>query len=150
MAAQSTLRLQDDPLAAFVTRYADRLRARLRRTTKTTRLLSTIVLLLGIIGSGYGGYNWFRERARDRAQGRRLLRRNSGIRGKDGSRTLFVPYRSSMISKVKINPTKPTTFDAHRRLFLNPPASARISYGESTSQIPPPTTKPGLNLAFLH
>ena len=150
MAAQSTLRLQDDPLAAFVTRYADRLRARLRRTTKTTRLLSTIVLLLGIIGSGYGGYNWFRERARDRAQGRRLLRRNSGIRGKDGSRTLFVPYRSSMISKVKINPTKPTTFDAHRRLFLNPPASARISDGESTSQIPPPTTKPGLNLAFLH
>ena len=55
-----------------------------------------------------------------------------------------------MISKVKINPTKPTTFDAHRRLFLNPPASARISDGESTSQIPPPTTKPGLNLAFLH
>lgn len=150
MAAQSTLRLQDDPLAAFVTRYADRLRTRLRRTTKTTRLLATIVLLLGIIGSGYGGYNWFRVRARDRAQGRRLLRRNSGIRGKDGSRTLFVPYRSSMISKVKINPTKPTTFDAHRRLFLNPPASARISHGESTSQIPPPTTKPGLNLAFLH
>lgn len=150
MAAQSTLRLQDDPLAAFVTRYADRLRARLRRTTKTTRLLATIVLLLGIIGSGYGGYKWLRERARDRAQGRRLLRRNSGIRGKDGSRTLFVPYRSSMISKVKINPTKPTTFDAHRRLFLNPPASARISDGESTSQIPPPTTKPGLNLAFLH
>lgn len=150
MAAQSTLRLQDDPLAAFITRYADLLRARLRRTTKTTRLLATIVLLLGIIGSGYGGYNWFRARARERAQGRRLLRRNSGIRGKDGSRTLFVPYRSSMISKVKINPTKPTTFDAHRRLFLNPPASARISDGESTSQIPPPTTKPGLNLAFLH
>ena len=150
MAAQSTLRLQDDPLAAFITRYADLLRARLRRTTKTTRLLATIVLLLGIIGSGYGGYNWFRESARDRAQSRRLLRRNSGIRGTDGSRTLFVPYRSSMISKVKINPTKATTFDAHRRLFLNPPASTRISDGESTSQIPPPTTKPGLNLAFLH
>lgn len=150
MAAQSTLRLQDDPLAAFITPYADLLRARLRRTTKTTRLLATIVLLLGIIGSGYGGYNWFRESARDRAQSRRLLRRNSGIRGTDGSRTLFVPYRSSMISKVKINPTKATTFDAHRRLFLNPPASTRISDGESTSQIPPPTTKPGLNLAFLH
>ena len=150
MAAQSTLRLQDDPLAAFITPYADLLRARLRRATKTTRLLATIVLLLGIIGSGYGGYNWFRESARDRAQSRRLLRRNSGIRGTDGSRTLFVPYRSSMISKVKINPTKATTFDAHRRLFLNPPASTRISDGESTSQIPPPTTKPGLNLAFLH
>ena len=150
MAAQSTLRLQDDPLAAFITRYADLLRARLRRATKTTRLLATIVFLLGIIGSGYGGYNWFRESARDRAQSRRLLRRNSGIRGTDGSRTLFVPYRSSMISKVKINPTKATTFDAHRRLFLNPPASTRISDGESTSQIPPPTTKPGLNLAFLH
>jgi ATP-binding cassette subfamily D (ALD) long-chain fatty acid import protein len=47
-----------------------------------------------------------------------------------------------------IHPTKPTTFDAHRRLFLNPPASARSS--EDGSAIPPPTTKPGLNLAFLH
>lgn len=151
MAAQSTLRSPEDPIAVFFARYTDQLRNRFRRSTKRTKLLATIALLFSIVGSGYGGYNWFRTRARDRAQGRRLLRRNSGIRGKDGSRTIYVPYRSSLISKVTINPTKPTTFDAHRRLFLNPPASARISDGEeSASQIPPPATKPGLNLAFLH
>lgn len=149
MATQSTLRPREDPLKTFLSLYTDRLRTRLQRSSKTTKLLATFVLLASIIGSGYGGYNWFWERAQERAQGRRLLRRNSGIRGKDGSRTIYVPYRSST-SKVKINPTKPTTFDAHRRLFLNPPASARISDGESASQIPPPTTKPGLNLAFLH
>lgn len=55
-----------------------------------------------------------------------------------------------MTSRVTINPTKPTTFDAHRRLFLNPPASTRLRDGESSGQVPPPTTKPGLNLAFLH
>ena len=150
MAAQSTLRSHDDPIAVLFARYADQLRDRLRRSTKRTKLLATIALLLSIVGSGYGGYNWFLTRARDRAQGRRLLRRNSGIRGKDGSRTIYVPYRSSLTSKVTIHPTKPTTFDAHRRLFLNPPASARSSDGESASQIPPPATKPGLNLAFLH
>lgn len=149
MAAQSTLRPREDPLKTLLSLYTDRLRTRLQRSSKTTKLLATLVLLTSIIGSGYGGYNWFRERAQERAQGRRLLRRNSGIRGKDGSRTIYVPYRSST-SKVKINPTKPTTFDAHRRLFLSPPASARTSDGESASQIPPPTTKPGLNLAFLH
>lgn len=150
MAAQSTLRPKQDPLATFFTLYVDRFRARLRRSTKTKKFIATALLLLSIIGSGYGGYNWFRARANDRAQGRRLLRRNSGIRGKDGSRTIYVPYRDSMTSKVKIYPTKPTTFDAHRRLFLNPPASARVGDGEAASQIPPPTTKPGLNLAFLH
>ena len=55
-----------------------------------------------------------------------------------------------MTSKVKIHPTKPTTFDAHRRLFLNPPASTRLRDGEASGQVPPPTVKPGLNLAFLH
>ncbi|KAJ6016302.1 hypothetical protein N7540_010893 [Penicillium herquei] len=125
MAAQSTLRRPEDPSARFT-------------------------LLLSIIGSGYGGYNWLRHRAKDRAQGRRLLRRNSGIRGKDGSRTIYVPYKDSRTSKVIIHPTKPTTFDAHRRLFLNPPASARSIEDGSTNQIPPATTKPGLNLAFLH
>ncbi|XHF98142.1 hypothetical protein AWENTII_001710 [Aspergillus wentii] len=150
MAAQSTLRSRQDPLVALFVSYTERFRSRIKRSSKTARLVATIALFLSIIGSGYGGYNWFRKRARDRAQGRRLLRRNSGIRGKDGSRTIYVPYKGSMTSKVKINPTKPTTFDAHRRLFLNPPAAAGVGDGESASQIPPPTTKPGLNLAFLH
>lgn len=150
MATQSTLRRAEDPLLALYLHYSELLRSRLKRTSSTTRLIATIALLLSIIGSGYGGYNWFRERAKERAQGRRLLRRNSGIRGKDGSRTIYVPYKGERTSKVLIHPTKPTTFDAHRRLFLNPPASARGSDDGSTNQIPPPTTKPGLNLAFLH
>lgn len=150
MATQSTLRRPEDPLLALYLHYSELLRSRLKRTSSTTRLIATIALLLSIVASGYGGYNWFRERAKERTQGRRLLRRNSGIRGKDGSRTIYVPYKGERTSKVLIHPTKPTTFDAHRRLFLNPPASARDSDDGSTNQIPPPTTKPGLNLAFLH
>lgn len=150
MAAQSTLRRPEDPLLALYQHYSDLIRSRIRKSSKTTRLVATLVLLLSIVGSGYGGYRWLRERSKERAQGRRLLRRNSGIRGKDGSRTIYVPYKGSRTSKVLIHPTKPTTFDAHRRLFLNPPASARSKEEGAASQIPPPTTKPGLNLAFLH
>ncbi|KAL4869158.1 hypothetical protein BDV12DRAFT_185383 [Aspergillus spectabilis] len=130
MAGQSTLRQREDPLVALY----------IKRSSKTAKVIATIALLFSIIGTGYGGYNWFRERAKERARGKRLLRRNSGIRGKDGSRTIYVPYKDSLTSKVKIYPTKPTTFDAHRRLFLNPPPSARTGDEDS----------PGLNLAFLH
>ncbi|KAJ5791789.1 uncharacterized protein N7518_008800 [Penicillium psychrosexuale] len=150
MAVQSTLRRPEDPLLTLYRHYSDLIRSKFYRTSKTTRLIATIALLFSIIGSGYGGYTWFRARAKERAQGSRLLRRNSGIRGKDGSRTIYVPYKDSLTSKVLIHPTKPTTFDAHRRLFLNPPASSRSKDDGSASQIPPPTTKPGLNLAFLH
>lgn len=150
MAAQSTLRRPEDPLVALYHHHAELLRARVRRTSKTAKLIATVALLLSIIVSGYGGYKWLRERAKERAQGRRMLRRNSGLRGKDGSRIIYVPYRGNQTSKVTIHPTKPTTFDAHRRLFLNPPRAARLSDGESVSPIPPPSTKPGLNLAFLH
>ncbi|KAL4911974.1 ABC transporter transmembrane region 2-domain-containing protein [Aspergillus aurantiobrunneus] len=149
MAAQSTLRQRQDPLVTLYIYYVNLFRDKIRRSSKTTKAIATIALLLSIIGTGYGGYNWFRERAKERARGKRLLRRNSGIRGKDGSRTIYVPYKDSLTSKVKIYPTKPTTFDAHRRLFLNPPASARTDE-DPGGRIPPPTTKPGLNLAFLH
>ncbi|KAL2003331.1 hypothetical protein VTN02DRAFT_4241 [Thermoascus thermophilus] len=150
MAVQSTLRYADDPLVALFTHYTNLLRSRAKRTSQTTRIIATVALLLSIVGSGYGGYSWLRKRSKERAQGRRLLRRNSGIRRKDGSRIIYVPYGDSTTSKVTIYPTKPTTFDAHRRLFLNPPRAARLGDGESLSPIPPPTTKPGLNLAFLH
>ena len=40
------------------------------------------------------------------------------------------------------------TFDAHRRLFLNPPRAARL--GDGQLQVPPPNIKPGLNIAFIH
>ena len=145
MAAQS----REDPLHILYTHYLNLLRSRIRRTSRTVRLAATVVLLLSIITSTYGGYSWWLTRSKEKAQGKQLLRKNSGLRGKDGSRIIYVPYRNST-AKVTIYPTKPTTFDAHRRLFLNPPRAARLSDGTATPSIPPPQTKPGLNLAFLH
>jgi ATP-binding cassette subfamily D (ALD) long-chain fatty acid import protein len=148
MAAQSKLRRRHDPLLALYKHYVSIVQSRASGTSKLTKLLSTIALALSIIGAGYGGTRWFNSRRAEKETGRRLLRRNSGLRGKDGSRTIFVPYRDST-AKVVIHPTKPTTFDAHRRLFLQPPRAARLADG-SNPQAPPPQTKPGLNLAFLH
>uniref|UniRef100_A0A093XEC9 Peroxisomal long-chain fatty acid import protein 2 n=1 Tax=Talaromyces marneffei PM1 TaxID=1077442 RepID=A0A093XEC9_TALMA len=150
MAAQSTLQRAEDPIVAFYRRYVQLFRARLQRSSKTSKILATLSLIIAIIGSSYGGYSFLHKRSTEHAQGRRLLRRNSGLRGKDGSRIIYVPYKDSMTSKVTIHPTKPTTFDAHRRLFLNPPRAAGLGGGEAISAIPPPSTKPGLNLAFLH
>lgn len=59
-----------------------------------------------------------------------------------------MPYKDGT-SSVTIYPTKETTFDAHRRLFLQPPRAAGLGDGYQP-QVPPPQTKPGLNLAFLH
>lgn len=148
MAAQSTLRQPHDPLLALYDHYATLLKSRVHGASKLTKLLSTITLLFTIIGAGYGGRRWFKNRRKERETGRRLLRRNSGLQNKDGSRTIYVPNRDST-SKVVIHPTKPTTFDAHRRLFLQPPRAARMA-DSSNPQAPPPQTKPGLNLAFLH
>ncbi|KAI9729285.1 MAG: hypothetical protein M1834_006956 [Cirrosporium novae-zelandiae] len=146
MASQSKIQRPDDPLLLLVQHYANLFKARFQDTPKTAKLSATVALLLSIVASGYGTTRWWRQRSKEKEQGRRLLRRNSFLRGKDGSRTIFVPYKSST-SKVIINPTKSTTFDAHRRLFLNPPRVAGL--GDSM-QVPPPQTKPGLNLAFLH
>lgn len=148
MAAQSTLRHADDPISILLKHYVDRIRAGLMTTSRTARLLAAVVLTLGIISSSYGSYKWYTKRRKEKETGRRLLRRNSGLRGKDGSRTLFVPYKHST-ARVTIYPTKPTTFDAHRRLFLQPPRAAGLS-DSSYPQVPPPQTRPGLNLAFLH
>ncbi|KPI38821.1 ATP-binding cassette sub-family D member 2 [Cyphellophora attinorum] len=148
MAAQS----REDPLMVIVTHYRELLRSKLRRTPRSVRLTATAALLLSIITSSYGGYNWWVAKTRDRAQGRRLVRKNSGLRGKDGTRIIYVP-KGATTSKVVIHPTRPTTFDAHRRLFLTPPRVTRIASGASTPAYghgPPPATKPGLNLAFLH
>ena len=151
MAAQSTLRHSQDPLLVLSTYYANLFRSRIKRMSGTSKLVAALVLLISIIGTGYGGYSALRERARERARGRLLLRRNSGIRKKDGSRIIYVPTGESMTSKVTIFPTKATTFDAHRRLFLNPPSSTRLQGdGHPFSKVPPAHVKPGLNLAFLH
>ena len=149
MAVQSTLRGSVDPLGSIYRQYADLLRQRLNNTSKATRLLGTLFLTASIIAGGVGGTRWWKKRRAEKEQGRRLLRRNSGLKNKDGSRVIFVPYKDST-SKVTIHPTKPMTFDAHRRLFLNPPRASGLTDGQHTPQIPPPQTKPGLNLAFLH
>ena len=148
MAVQSTLREPHDPLLALYDHYVTLVKSRVKSASRLTKLLSTITLLFTIIGTGYGSRRWYKSRRAEKETGRRLLRRNSGLKNKDGSRTIYVPYRDST-SKVIINPTKPTTFDAHRRLFLQPPRAARM--GDATNpQVPPAQTKPGLNLAFLH
>ncbi|KAL8923847.1 MAG: hypothetical protein Q9208_004408 [Pyrenodesmia sp. 3 TL-2023] len=145
MAAQSTLRNAESSIRSTVLRLLRKLNSQ----SKRIRLAATVALTLAIISSTYGGRQWLKRRSESKAQGRRLLRRNSGLRGKDGSRTIFVPYRNST-AKVVIYPTKPTSFDAHRRLFLNPPRAARLLDGQPASQVPPPNTRPGLNIAFLH
>ncbi|KAK2742467.1 hypothetical protein FQN57_005358 [Myotisia sp. PD_48] len=154
MAVQSTLRHAEDPLLILFTRYSQLLRSRVRKSSKSTKFIASVALLLSIAASGYGGYNWWLDSSKNRAQERRLLRKNSGIRRKDGSRIIYVPYKSSLsshdTSRVTIHPTKSTTFDAHRRLFLNPPRAAGLSDASYAAITPPPLTKPGLNLAFLH
>lgn len=149
MAAVSTLRHADYLIGVSLATYAQSIKVGFQRTPKTARLLATVLLALSIVSTGYGTKRWYNRRVADNVRGQRLLRRNSGLRGPDGSRTIFVPYRTST-AKVVIHPTKPTTFDAHRRLFLNPPRAARLVERQQTPQVPPPQTKPGLNLAFLH
>lgn len=61
---------------------------------------------------------------------------------------IYVPYKDGT-SRVTIRPTKSTTFDAHRRLFLEPPGGRDAKLG-AAGDAPPINTKPGLNLAFLH
>lgn len=149
MAVQSTLRQHDDPIAAIYRNYLDIFRQKIRKTSRTARILAIIAVFSVLAAAGVTIKRVWQKRASDKEQGRRLLRRNSGLKHKDGSRTIFVPHKSST-SKVTIHPTKQTTFDAHRRLFLNPPRAAGLSNGQTTPRIPPQTTKPGLNLAFLH
>ncbi|KZL87060.1 abc transporter transmembrane region 2, partial [Colletotrichum incanum] len=147
MAEQSTLRQSaaEEAIAAFFEKYSTLIRSRLRNTSRTTRLLGTLALAASIILGAAGGRRWWRQRREEREQGRKLVRTNSWLHNKDGSRTIYVPYKDGT-SKVVIQTTKPLTFEAHRRLFLNPP---RVS-GLGDGTVPAAQTKPGLNLAFLH
>ena len=150
MASQSTLRYPTDPLLSVLGPWAQPFRSRIKRSSRTERLATTLVFAITVILGAYGGGRWLRARSKKEVERQRLLRRNSGLRSKDGSRTILVPYRSS-IAEVKIHPTKPMTFDAHRRLFLNPPQAARLGdSAQLAGQVPPPNTKPGLNIAFIH
>ncbi|KAH8179501.1 ABC transporter transmembrane region 2 domain-containing protein [Sarocladium implicatum] len=147
MAVQSKLRATaaEDALAAFLDKWTDFMRTRVRKTSRTTRLLALLFLTSSIVLGAEGTRRWWKSRREEREQGRKLVRTNSWLHNKDGSRTIYVPYKDGT-TKVVINNTKPLTFEAHRRLFLNPP---RVS-GLGDGVVPGAQTKPGLNLAFLH
>lgn len=149
MAAQSKLLSTDDPFLSLYRQYRLRAQKLLERVPRSARIIATLGLLLSIIFSAYGAQRWWKQYTAQKTEERKLLRRNSGLKSKDGSRTIFVSYSNST-ARVKIYPTKATTFDAHRRLFLQPPRVAGLGDGTKTPQVPPPQTKPGLNLAFLH
>ncbi|CAK7268913.1 ATP-binding cassette long-chain fatty acid transporter pxa1 [Sporothrix epigloea] len=146
MAIQSTLRQSaaEAAIAAFIEKYSSTVRRRLMSTTRTTRLLATLALVASIVLGGEGGRRWWRQRRLEREQGIKLVRTNSFLHNKDGSRTIYVPYRHRT-SKVVIHQTNSLTFEAHRRLFLNPPRVSGLG-----GQVPSTQSKPGLNLAFLH
>ena len=156
MAAQSTLRQSSsERFSRVFDRFYDRLISSIDKwqrrsllSKESCRSVATIAFLLTIVASGYGGYRWRRRRRKDREEGSKLIRSNSSKKLKDGSRVIYV-NRKGVPSKVEIHPTKATTFDAHKRLFLNPPPQtgmqANPSYG-----VPSSSVKPGLNLAFLH
>ncbi|POR35789.1 Peroxisomal long-chain fatty acid import protein 2 [Tolypocladium paradoxum] len=147
MAAPSNLRrtAAEDALAAFIEKWTTRARSRLRNTSRATRILATLALTTSIVVGFEGTRRRWKRQHHEREQGRKLVRTNSWLHNKDGSRTIYVPYKQST-SKVTIHTTNPLTFEAHRRLFLNPP---RVS-GLGDGTVPSAQTKPGLNLAFLH
>jgi len=148
MAAQSKLARVEHPLLGLYHRYRQHILLRFTHTPRSARLVALISLLISIVFGIHRSKSWYTSFQAEKAQARTLLRRNSGLKSKDGSRTIFVPYKNST-AKVVIHPTKSTTFDAHRRLFLQPPRVAGLGDG-NVPQVPPPQTKPGLNLAFLH
>ncbi|KUI70909.1 Peroxisomal long-chain fatty acid import protein 2 [Cytospora mali] len=147
MAAQSNMRhsAAEQAIRDFVEKYTTLIQTRLRQTSRTTRLLATLALISSIILGAEGSRRSWNRRKAEKEQGFKLVRTNSWLHNKDGSRTIYVPYKDGT-SKVVINTTKPLTFDAHRRLFLNPP---RVS-GLGDGTVPSAQTRPGLNLAFLH
>ncbi len=147
MAVQSTLRYSasEDFLVTFIDKYTNLVKNRIRKTSRRTRLLATLILAASIVLGAEGGRRWWKRRRQENEQGRKLVRTNSWLFNKDGSRTIYVPHKDGT-SKVVIRPTKPLTFEAHRRLFLNPPKVSGLGDGA----VPSAQTKPGLNLAFLH
>ena len=156
MAAQSTLRASSsERFSQLFDRFYDRLISSIDKwqhrnplSKRATRQIATIALLLTIIVGGYGGHRWRRRRRKDREEGKKLLKSNSSRKLKDGARIIYV-QRKGLPSRVEIHPTKATTFDAHRRLFLSPPPQTGMQPHPSFG-VPSSSVKPGLNLAFLH
>lgn len=147
MAAQSTLRrtAAEVALAAFIDKWSNAARTKMRNSSQTTRIIALITLAASIILGVEGSRRLWKNRKHEREQGRKLVRTNSWLHNKDGSRTIYVPYKEGT-SKVTLNDTKALTFEAHRRLFLNPPRVSGLGDGAAAAA----QAKPGLNLAFLH
>ncbi|ATY62413.1 peroxisomal ABC transporter [Cordyceps militaris CM01] len=147
MAAQSKLRstAAERAIADFFDKWTGAAESRFRNSSRATRILATLAFIASLVVSAEGTRRWWKNSSQEHEQGRKLVRTNSWLHNKDGSRTIYVPYKQGT-SKVTINTTKSLTFEAHRRLFLNPP---RVS-GLGDAAIPSAQTKPGLNLAFLH
>lgn len=147
MAALSTLRPSpaQDALAELYRKWLPLLRSRLRPRSRIGRALALISLLSSLLLAAEATRRRWKRQHHEREQGRKLVRTNSWLHNKDGSRTVYVPYHRGT-SKVVIQTIKPLTFEAHRRLFLNPP---RVS-GLGDGTVPSAQAKPGLNLAFLH
>lgn len=157
MAAQSTLRRHpfEERISVLFDRYLHRLTGLVEALEKRTplrletiKLIATLSLFFTIIGGSYSGYHFIARERKEQSTGRQLIRKNSSLRGKDGKRTIFVPYKDQT-SRVTIYPIKSTTFDAHRRLFLSSSRQAGEHYDPALGA-PPTTIKPGLNVAFLH
>ena len=121
---------------------------RLQSRKNSPTYAATIAIVLIVCGSSYGGSSWLRNKKEEQARAQKLLRRNSRIRGLDGSRTLFVPSRSGSAAVV-IHSTKPTTFDAHKRLFINPPRNEVLLSEQIVSAVSPGHVKSGMNTAFV-
>ena len=136
----------DNPLGILLAEYYRQAQAKLDSRQRIIRLTLLAVFVLSLVSGVYGAGAWRRQE-----QGRReaLLLRNSGLLGADGSRIIFVPYRAST-AKVVIHPTKPTTFDAHRRFFLGPPRAVRLRNDLSSMEGSQSQSKPGLNIHSLH
>ncbi|GIZ42183.1 hypothetical protein CKM354_000546100 [Cercospora kikuchii] len=155
MANQSTLRQRPgDRVSQWIDYLYTRAAARVEKLQnrspldqRTIRLIATLAFALSLI-TGYGGYRYYKASKQEKEVGSRLLRRNSGFKAKDGTRTIYVPYKDTS-SKVVIHPIKATTFDAHRRFFLNP-IRQRSSGRTIALDAPPTNIKPGLNVAFVH
>lgn len=158
MAAQSTLRhpVPSDRFSRLFDRFYARLissvdqwQRRSPHQKRTTQLVAALALALTIVSGGYGGYRYRRRRRKEQEEGHKLVRLNSSRKLNDGTRLIYVPYKDGETRRVEIHPVKATSFDAHRRLFLNPPVQTGMQQDPSLG-VPPSNVKPGLNLAFLH
>lgn len=157
MAVQSTLRLSTSErfsrlFDAFYERLIHIINKWQRRSPLSKdaaqRIAGTAFILIVLV-SGYGGWRYRQRRRKERQEGQKLLRMNSSRKLKDGVRVIYVE-RKGAPSKVEIHPTKATSFQAHRRLFLNPaPGTTEEKYDPSRS-VPSVHVRPGLNAAFLH